>query len=58
MTEGKRSKVIRNVMISTPDYRPLKRDTQYEKRQKRKKFRSGAAIEPEIGHLKTDFRMR
>lgn len=54
---GKGQKVIRNVIISTPDYRPLKRDTQYEKRQKRKKFRRRAAIEPVIGHLKTDFRM-
>lgn len=54
---GKGQKVIKNVLISTPDYRPLKRDTQYEKNQKRKKFRRRAAIEPVIGHLKTDYRM-
>jgi len=36
---------------------PLKRDTAYQRRKKRKKFRARAAIEPIIGHLKTDFRM-
>jgi IS5 family transposase len=34
-----------------------KRDSNYQKQQKRKKFRSRAGIEPIIGHLKTDFRM-
>ena len=43
-------------IISTPS-RPLKRDSEYDKRKKRKKFRRRAAIEPVIGHLKTDFRM-
>ncbi|SHJ74024.1 Transposase DDE domain-containing protein, partial [Arenibacter nanhaiticus] len=48
---------IGSTKISTPDYKPLKRDTEYQKRSKRKKFRRRAAIEPVIGHLKTDFRM-
>jgi len=54
---GKGIKQINNTKISTPDYRPLKRDTLYQKRCKRKKFRRRAAIEPIIGHLKTDFRL-
>ena len=36
---------------------PLKRDTEYEKRKKRKHFRRRAAIEPIIGHLKQDHRV-
>ena len=35
----------------------LKRDTKYQKEQKRKKFRRRAAIEPVIGHLKSDHRL-
>jgi len=35
---------------------PKKRDTKYQKEQKRKKFRR-AAIEPVIGHLKSDHRL-
>ena len=54
---GKGIKQIEKTKISTPDYRPLKRDTIYQKRVKKKKFRRRAAIEPVIGHLKTDFRM-
>ena len=54
---GKDIKQIGKTKISTPDNRPLKRDTAYQKRTKRKKFRRRAAIEPIIGHLKTDFRM-
>jgi len=54
---GKGIKQIGKTKISTPDYRPLKRDTAYQKRVKKKKFRRRAAIEPVIGHLKTDFRM-
>ncbi len=54
---GKGQKQIRQTTIATPDYRPLKRDTLYQKRVKRKKFRRRAAIEPVIGHLKTDFRL-
>lgn len=54
---GKGQKQIGETTVSTPDYRPLKRDTEYQRRCKRKKFRRRAAIEPLIGHLKTDFRM-
>ena len=54
---GKGIKQIGKTKVSTPDYRPLKRDTAYQKRVKKKKFRRRAAIEPVIGHLKTDFRM-
>lgn len=54
---GKGQSQIGETLISTPDYRPLKRDSPYQKRKKRKKFRRRAAIEPVIGHLKMDFRM-
>jgi IS5 family transposase len=37
---------------------PKKSDTQYQKQSKRKKCKLRAAIEPIIGHLKTDFRMQ
>ncbi len=47
---------IKGVKISTPKA-PLKRDSQYQKMKKRKKFRRRAAIEPVIGHLKKEFRM-
>lgn len=53
---GRGKKEIRGVKISTPN-KPLKRDTVSQRRTKRKKFRRRAAIEPVIGHLKTDFRM-
>ena len=53
---GKGKSKIEGVKISTPAP-PLKRDTEYQRRKKQKKFRSRAAIEPIIGHLKTDFRM-
>ena len=48
---------INGTTVSTPDGRPSKRDTEYERKKKRKKFRRRAAIEPVIGHLKSDFRM-
>ena len=54
---GRGKKQIKNTIISTPDNRPLKRDTAYQRKKKKKKFRRRAAIEPVIGHLKTDFRM-
>lgn len=54
---GRGQKQIGDTIISTPDNRPLKRDSEYQRRRKRKKFRRRAAIEPVIGHLKTDFRM-
>ncbi|MDT8414674.1 MAG: IS5/IS1182 family transposase, partial [Flavobacteriaceae bacterium] len=53
---GKGKTQIKGVKISTPSP-PKKADTAYQKRVKRKKFRTRAAIEPIIGHLKTDFRM-
>ena len=36
---------------------PLKRDTEYQKQNKREKFKRRAAIEPIIGHLKSDYRL-
>ena len=36
---------------------PLKRDSRYQREKKRKLFRSRAAIEPTIGHLKSDHRL-
>ena len=54
---GKGQKQIGNTIVSTPDNKPLKRDSDYQKRKKKTKFRRRAAIEPVIGHLKTDFRM-
>jgi IS5 family transposase len=55
--KGGRGKAqINGVRISTPG-KPLKNDTAYQKRMKRKKFRRRAAIEPVIGHLKQHFRM-
>ena len=53
---GKGRKEIRGVNILIPD-KPKKTDTQYMKREKRKRFRSRAGIEVVIGHLKSDFRM-
>lgn len=47
---------IKGVKISIPST-PRKTDTAYAKQTKRKKFRTRAAIEPIIGHLKTDFRL-
>lgn len=54
---GRGKSKINGVKISIPKP-PLKRDTPYQKRAKRKKFRTRAAIEPIIGHLKKDFRMQ
>ena len=53
---GKGKTEIRGVKISIPG-KPRKTDTAYQKHTKRKKFRTRAAIEPIIGHLKTDFRL-
>ncbi len=50
-------KEVLNTKISLPGV-PLKRDTKYQKEQKRKKFRRRAAIEPIIGHVKSDHRMK
>ena len=54
---GRGQKQIGNTIVSTPDNKPLKRDTEYQRKKKRMKFRRRAAIEPVIGHLKSDFRM-
>lgn len=53
---GKGKSEIRGVTISIPGT-AKKTDTAYQKQTKRKKFRTRAAIEPIIGHLKTDFRL-
>jgi IS5 family transposase len=53
---GKGRKEIKGVKILIPDT-PKKTDTQYMKKEKRKRFRSRAGIEAVIGHLKSDFRM-
>lgn len=37
--------------------KPLKRDTSYQRQKKRKRCRRRAAIEPAIGHLKSDHRL-
>jgi IS5 family transposase len=49
-------KEVDGVTISIPG-KELKRDTKYQKEKKREKFRRRAAIEPIIGHLKSDHRM-
>jgi len=54
---GRGRKEIHGVKILTPG-KPLKTDTPYRKAKKRKPFRRRAAIEPLIGHLKTDHRMQ
>jgi len=50
-------KEVGGTVICIPDT-PKKRDTKYQKEQKRKKFRRRAAIEPIIGHVKSDHRMQ
>jgi len=50
-------KEVLGTMISLPGV-PLKRDTKYQKEKKREKFRRRAAIEPIIGHMKSDHRMQ
>lgn len=47
---------IKGVKISIPS-KQKKTANAYQKQVKRKKFRTRAAIEPIIGHLKTDFRL-
>ena len=53
--KGKSSIKGVNIIIPSP---PKKTDSLYQKRSKRKKCRARAAIEPIIGHLKSDFRMQ
>ncbi len=50
-------KEVDGTVICIPDT-PKKRDSKYQKEQKRKKFRRRAAIEPIIGHVKSDHRMQ
>jgi IS5 family transposase len=50
------SKTVGNTQIILPGP-PLKRDSRYQRDQKRKRCRRRAAIEPVIGHLKADFRL-
>ena len=50
-------KEVDGTIICIPDT-PKKRDSKYQKEQKRKKFRRRAAIEPIIGHIKSDHRMQ
>ena len=50
-------KEINGITISIPDTKRKKRDSRYKIEQKRKKFRRRAAIEPIIGHLKSDHRL-
>ena len=47
---------VQGTNISIPDTK-RKRDTKYQIEIKRKKFRRRAAIEPIIGHLKSDYRL-
>lgn len=49
-------KEVGKTKISIPGVH-LKRDTEEQKEEKRKKFRRRAAVEPIIGHLKNDYRM-
>ena len=53
---GRGQSSIKGVSIATPKP-PKVTDSSYQRRKARKKFRRRAAIEPVIGHLKTDFRM-
>lgn len=53
---GKGRREIKGVKVITPD-KSKKSDSEYQKRQKRRKFRARTSIEPVIGHLKKDFRM-
>ena len=54
---GKGKSQIKGVKIIIPSP-PKKSDTSYQKQTKRNKCRARAAIEPIIGHLKTDYRMQ
>ncbi len=49
-------KEVQKTTICIPDSK-RKRDTKYQIEIKRKKFRRRAAIEPIIGHLKSDYRL-
>ena len=49
-------KEVLGTIISIPGS-SLKRDSEYQKKNKREKFKRRAAIEPIIGHLKSDLRL-
>lgn len=51
---GKKTCGETEIILPTP---PLKKDNRYQRDKKRKRCRRRAAIEPIIGHLKTDFRL-
>jgi len=51
---GKKTFGETHVILPAP---PLKKDNRYQRDKKRKRCRRRAAIEPIIGHLKTDFRL-
>jgi IS5 family transposase len=53
---GRGRQQVKGIEIITPSA-PRKTDTPYQRQVKRRKCRRRAAIEPLIGHLKTDFRM-
>ena len=53
---GRGQREIHGVRIITPA-KAKKNDTPNQRQQQRKKCRARAAIEPIIGHLKTDFRL-
>jgi len=54
---GYRGKVEVNGMQIILPGKALKKDTRYQKDKKRKQCRKRAAIEPIIGHLKSDYLM-
>ena len=54
---GRGQTQINNVKIIIPSP-PKRTDAQYDKHSNRRKCRARAAIEPIIGHLKSDFRMQ
>jgi len=54
---GYRGKQSVNGTAITLPKKPLKRDNRYQRDKKRKLCRRRAAIEPIIGHLKTDYRL-
>jgi len=51
---GRKTVGSTHIILPAP---PLKRDNRYQRDMKRKRCRRRAAIEPIIGHLKTDFRL-
>ena len=51
---GKKTFGSTEIILPAP---PQKKDTRYQRDKKRKRCRRRAAIEPIIGHLKTDFRL-